>query len=60
MRQLKIGPSAPATSRVGLTQADQLIALTQDVMMNACRPALELSVPLVVDAKAGATWGEAH
>jgi DNA polymerase-1 len=41
-------------------QADQLIALTQDVMMNACRPALELSVPLVVDAKAGATWGEAH
>jgi len=41
-------------------QADQLIALTQDVMMNACRPALELSVPLVVDARAGATWGEAH
>ncbi|WP_300553125.1 DNA polymerase I [Maricaulis sp.] len=41
-------------------QADDLIALTQDVMMNACRPALELSVPLVVDAKAGATWGEAH
>ena len=42
------------------SQADDLIALTQNVMMNACLPALELSVPLVVDAKAGATWGEAH
>ena len=41
-------------------QADDLIALTQKVMGEACRPALELSVPLVVDAKAGKTWGEAH
>ena len=41
-------------------QADDLIALTKTVMSEACRPALELSVPLDVDAKAGATWGEAH
>jgi len=41
-------------------QADELIALTQKVMGQACRPALELSVPLEVDARAGSTWGEAH
>ncbi|MBR9825038.1 MAG: DNA polymerase I [Alphaproteobacteria bacterium] len=41
-------------------QAEQLISLTQDIMSGACHPAMELSVPLVVDAKAGATWGEAH
>ncbi|MHA6287778.1 DNA polymerase I [Maricaulis sp. CAU 1757] len=41
-------------------QAEDLIALTKRVMGEACRPALELSVPLVVDAKAGRTWGEAH
>jgi DNA polymerase-1 len=41
-------------------QADDLIALASKVMGEACSPALELSVPLVVDAKAGRTWGEAH
>ena len=41
-------------------QADDLIALVETTMSQACRPAMELSVPLVVDAKAGATWGEAH
>ncbi|WP_295694730.1 DNA polymerase, partial [uncultured Maricaulis sp.] len=41
-------------------QADDLIALASKVMGEACAPALELSVPLVVDAKAGMTWGEAH
>ena len=41
-------------------QADDLITLTKKIMSEACRPALELSVPLEVDAKAGATWGEAH
>jgi DNA polymerase-1 len=41
-------------------QTEDLIALTQKVMGEACRPALELSVPLVVDANAGKTWGEAH
>ncbi|MAC87938.1 DNA polymerase I [Maricaulis sp.] len=41
-------------------QAADLIALTVKVMGEACSPALELSVPLVVDAKAGRTWGRAH
>jgi len=41
-------------------QADDLIALTKKVMSQACLPALALSVPLEVDARAGATWGEAH
>ena len=41
-------------------QADDLIAPVETTMSQACRPAMELSVPLVVDAKAGATWGEAH
>ncbi|WP_417490298.1 DNA polymerase I [Maricaulis sp.] len=41
-------------------QADDMIALSKKVMSEACRPALELSVPLDVDAKAGKTWGEAH
>jgi DNA polymerase-1 len=41
-------------------QADAMIALAKKVMSEACRPALELSVPLDVDAKAGKTWGAAH
>ena len=41
-------------------QADDMIALAKKVMSEACRPALELSVPLDVDANAGKTWGEAH
>jgi len=41
-------------------QADDMIALAKKVMSEACRPALELSVPLDVDAKAGLTWGAAH
>ena len=41
-------------------QADDMIALSKKVMSEACRPALELSVPLDVDANAGKTWGEAH
>ncbi|WP_203290901.1 DNA polymerase I [Maricaulis parjimensis] len=41
-------------------QAQDLIALASKVMSEACAPALELSVPLEVDAKAGASWAEAH
>ncbi len=40
--------------------ADDLIAIIKPVMQNACRPALELSVPLVVDAKAALNWNDAH
>lgn len=41
-------------------EADALIALVKDVMGKAAEPARKLSVPLVVDARAGAHWGEAH
>jgi DNA polymerase-1 len=32
----------------------------QKVMEGAAKPALDLSVPLVVEAKAGQNWDEAH
>jgi DNA polymerase-1 len=41
-------------------EADALCALTRDVMQAAPEPAVQLSVPLTVEAKAGATWGAAH
>ncbi|WP_273501254.1 DNA polymerase I [Paracoccus sphaerophysae] len=37
-----------------------LIAAAREVMANAAAPAVDLSVPLVVDAGSGATWAEAH
>jgi len=42
------------------SEADALCALAKDVMESAPVPAAALSVPLVVEAKAGATWGAAH
>ena len=42
------------------SQADDLIALATDVMVNAPEPVLKLDVPLVVDAGKGMTWDEAH
>lgn len=41
-------------------QEDQLISVVKDVMANAAMPALELTVPLVVDCGIGANWDEAH
>jgi len=41
-------------------QAGRLIDLASKVMGEACAPAVELSVPLDVDAKAGKSWAEAH
>jgi DNA polymerase-1 len=41
-------------------EADALCALARDVMEAAPQPAVQLSVPLTVEAKAGATWGAAH
>lgn len=35
-------------------------ALVSDVMSKACEPALQLTVPLTVDARGGANWDEAH
>ncbi len=41
-------------------QADDLAALAGKIMETACAPALELSVPLVVDSGAGLNWDIAH
>lgn len=41
-------------------EAEALCALAKDVMEAAPEPAAVISVPLVVEAKAGATWGAAH
>jgi DNA polymerase-1 len=39
---------------------DDLIAVARGVMENAAAPAVQLSVPLDVDAGSGANWAEAH
>ncbi|MBO6507091.1 MAG: DNA polymerase I [Roseibium sp.] len=41
-------------------QVDDTIPVIRDVMENACDPALKLSVPLQVDARAADNWDEAH
>jgi len=41
-------------------KADDLIAIVRKTMETACLPRLELSVPLIVDAKAAKNWEEAH
>ncbi|MEM1035416.1 MAG: DNA polymerase I [Pseudomonadota bacterium] len=41
-------------------EADKLIEVVQDTMQRAPLPAMQLSVPLVVEAQSGATWAEAH
>ena len=41
-------------------QADDLIRVAKDVMEGAAMPAVQLRVPLVVDAGRGANWAEAH
>ncbi|GAA0784539.1 DNA polymerase I [Roseibium denhamense] len=42
------------------SQVNDTIPLIKDVMENACDPALKLSVPLQVDARAADNWDEAH
>ena len=42
------------------TSADALISAARETMENAAMPALNLSVPLVVDAKAANNWNDAH
>jgi DNA polymerase-1 len=39
---------------------DDTVAAVRRVMAGATLPAVELSVPLVVDAGRGRTWAEAH
>jgi DNA polymerase I len=41
-------------------EADATIALVRRVMEGAAGPAVSLSVPLVVDARAARSWAEAH
>ena len=41
-------------------EADDLIKLARETLSGAAEPALSLSVPLEVDAKAADTWGQAH
>ncbi|WOR15433.1 DNA polymerase I [Hyphomonas sp. FCG-A18] len=41
-------------------EADELIETVKTTMERAPLPALQLSVPLVVEAQAGNTWAEAH
>ncbi len=42
------------------TQADKTIDVARAVMEGAAAPAVDLSVPLVVDANAALSWAEAH
>ena len=41
-------------------EVDATIALASAIMRDAALPAVPLSVPLVVEAGAGVSWGEAH
>jgi DNA polymerase-1 len=41
-------------------EAEAVCALAREVMERAAEPAVALSVPLVVDARAAANWDEAH
>ncbi|MCB2113659.1 MAG: DNA polymerase I [Parvularculaceae bacterium] len=41
-------------------EADETIKIARKVMESASLPAVALSVPLVVEARAGANWDEAH
>ena len=41
-------------------EAERLIAVARQVMENAAEPAVALSVPLVVEARAAKTWDDAH
>jgi DNA polymerase I len=41
-------------------EVDTVIAVAKSIMEKAARPALNLSVPLDVDARAAQNWDEAH
>ena len=41
-------------------EADRLCEVAATVMSRAAEPAVALSVPLTVDARAAANWDEAH
>ena len=39
---------------------DETIKVVRDVMENAAMPAVQIDVPLIVDAGQGKSWAEAH
>jgi DNA polymerase-1 len=41
-------------------EVSETSAVVKKVMENACHPALELTVPLIAEAKSGKNWDEAH
>ena len=41
-------------------EADAVCAVARRIMSRAAEPAVALSVPLVVDARAAKNWDEAH
>jgi DNA polymerase-1 len=41
-------------------EADKVIAVAKRVMEGAALPAIALSVPLVVEARAAKNWDDAH
>ncbi|WP_025897493.1 DNA polymerase I [Sneathiella glossodoripedis] len=41
-------------------QTAEAVKVIQEIMQNAAMPAIEMSVPLTVDAGIGDNWGEAH
>lgn len=41
-------------------EAQATCALVKDLMEKACEPAVSMSIPLVVEARAAKTWGQAH
>jgi DNA polymerase-1 len=45
---------------VSKDEADMLITVAKGVMEGAAAPAIELAVPIHVDAKAAANWEAAH
>ncbi|MBO6825371.1 MAG: DNA polymerase I [Sneathiella sp.] len=42
------------------SETDATAAVIKEVMENAAAPAIEMAVPLIVDAGIGDNWGEAH
>jgi DNA polymerase-1 len=41
-------------------EADAVIAVAKRIMEHAAEPALQISVPLVVEARAATNWDDAH
>jgi DNA polymerase-1 len=43
-----------------VAEADETMRVAKSVMEKAALPAVDLSVPLVVEARAASNWDEAH